>query len=127
MEGKMTSPASLPGALLPSANLTGEMSVPPDIKGKMTSPASLSGTLSTPANLTGKLSAPAKLEGKITIPTAIEKETYGGDYEVTPLANSSVVLETSGKLMTDDVTVLQVPYYQTSNEYGDTVYIASEV
>lgn len=48
---------------------------------------------------------------------------YEGDYIVTPKANEEVILETSYKLLTDDVTVLEIPYYETSNVSGYTVYI----
>lgn len=51
---------------------------------------------------------------------------YDGDYVITPLADSEVVLPTSGKMMADDVTVHKVPFYETTNESGTTVYIASE-
>lgn len=43
--------------------------------------------------------------------------TYSGDYEVTP-SFTEQVLETSGMLMTDDVTVHEIPVTQTTNEYG---------
>lgn len=52
---------------------------------------------------------------------------YEGPYTVTPLARNQTVLDTNGKLMTDDVTVLEVPYWETSNISGMTVYIANEV
>lgn len=49
---------------------------------------------------------------------------YTGDYVVTPLAWEETVLPTYGKLMTDDVTVLEIPYYRTSNpQGGDTIFI----
>lgn len=54
-------------------------------------------------------------------------EVYGGTYEVIPKARQSQTLETANKLMEEDVLVFEVPYFQTSNEHGDTVYIASEV
>ena len=57
----------------------------------------------------------------------VEREPYTGDYTVTPQAHEDVILETNGKRMTDDVTVFRVPYFETSNIYGNTVYIASEV
>ena len=57
----------------------------------------------------------------------VEREPYTGDYTVTPQAHEDVVLETNGKRMTDDVTVFRVPYFETSNVYGNTVFIASEV
>lgn len=57
----------------------------------------------------------------------VERDPYTGDYQVIPKADEDQILPTKDKRMTDDVTVLRVPYYETSNVYGNTVYIASEV
>lgn len=54
-------------------------------------------------------------------------EPYKGEYTVIPKANAPTVLETAGKTLDKDVTVTKIPYYETSNPTGDTVYIASEV
>lgn len=51
---------------------------------------------------------------------------YEGEYTVIPLAASEVVLETKDKRCTDDITVLKIPRYSTSNEYGTTFYIAED-
>lgn len=51
---------------------------------------------------------------------------YEGDYDVTPKAYERVVLPTAHKLLDKNVTVQKVPYFETSNQYGDTVYIAKE-
>lgn len=53
-------------------------------------------------------------------------DVYDGEYVVTPKAHNETILETREKLMADDVTVLKIPYYETSNESGLTVYIAGE-
>ena len=53
-------------------------------------------------------------------------EAYTGNYVVTPKAESQS-LACAGKQMTEDVTINSVPYYETSNQDGTTVYIASEV
>ena len=52
-------------------------------------------------------------------------DPYLGPYEVIPLAWQDQILPTSGKNMTGDVTVFEVPYAEVSNPYGDTVTIAS--
>lgn len=57
----------------------------------------------------------------------IDPEYYQGPYTVTPRAHNQTVLETDGLMMTDDVTVLEVPYFETSNTSGFTAYIANEV
>lgn len=51
-------------------------------------------------------------------------DEYDGEYIVKPLPYDDQTLETEGLLMTDDVTVLKIPYYETSNiADGLTVYI----
>ena len=80
--------------------------------------AQLTGSGSINATLTGEEGA---IEGVIAKYTATV--IYDGDYIVTPKANEEVVLETSNKLLTDDITVLEIPYYETSNVSGYTVYI----
>lgn len=55
----------------------------------------------------------------------IDYEYYNGPYEVTPRAYNKIILETDNKLMKDDVLVNEVPYYETSNISGNTVYIAN--
>lgn len=52
---------------------------------------------------------------------------YQGDYIITPKAFEEQIMPTNGLLMLDDVTVKRVPYYETTNPMGQTVYIASEV
>jgi len=63
---------------------------------------------------------------RVEVPVASE-DTYEGPYEVTPKTEAQI-LSTAKKVMTDDVTVKGVPYYETGNDAGGlTVYIASEV
>lgn len=59
--------------------------------------------------------------------TLVNAPEYEGLYEVTPKAHSEQTLDTKGKLMTDDVTVFKIPYYETSNLFdGLTVFIAED-
>ena len=52
-----------------------------------------------------------------------EGDPYEGEYEVTPRTEEQV-LATRNKRMLDDVTVHEIPYYETSNPQGGvTVYI----
>lgn len=72
-----------------------------------------------PADITMTISTAVNMGGLI--------EHYDGAYTVTPKAAEEQVLETQFKVMDDNVTVLRVPYWETSNQTGTTVYIASEV
>lgn len=89
----------------------------------------LHGTLTSVGHLQGTLVGDHhRIEGTLTIPNTPGLELYGGPYEVTPKAWEEQILETDGKLMSDDVTVFRVPYYETSNLFdGKTAYIAEEI
>lgn len=59
--------------------------------------------------------------------TSVSAEIYKGEYTVIP-KTSGQILKTKNLIMTDDVTVNAIPYYQVENpSSGDTVYIGSEV
>lgn len=77
--------------------------------------------------LSGKLSSGAKsLSGQLSSQPSDGYSLYTGDYEVTPKAYTQT-LETAGKLLTENIVVTAVPYYETSNNSdGLTVYIAEE-
>ena len=88
----------------------------------------------------GEVSLSSTIEGEMAMTSVIEGEidkilyvdtshnVYEGDYIVTPLVNNEVVLETNGKLMEDDVTVLRVPYLETANPSGgNTAFIGEHV
>lgn len=52
---------------------------------------------------------------------------YEGDYQITPRVEEQT-MKTAQKMMTDDVTIHEIPYYETSNTSdGTTVYIGKEV
>lgn len=54
-----------------------------------------------------------------------EAPKYEGDYEVTPDKNNQV-LYTQDKKMTDDLTVLAVPYHTVSNMFNGTTVIIGQ-
>lgn len=87
---------------------------------------SLSGSISVECTLSGKLSCDGGLSGKLSI--IREYDRYDGDYKVTPRAFKEQTLETSNKLLGEDVVIAEVPYWETSNDSnGQTAYIAKEV
>lgn len=85
--------------------------------------------------LKGKLNDLGQIKGKLFSDysmvvdignASISRPNYDGDYTITPSINEQT-LETKNKVMTDDLNIKQIPYFQTSNEYGDTIYIGKEV
>ena len=67
------------------------------------------------------------LIGEIYIPQGIDYDIYTGEYHVIPAPYDEQTLLTNQKLMTDDVTVAAIPYYETSNLSGGyTVFIGGD-
>lgn len=62
--------------------------------------------------------------GELTV-IHTDYDPYMGPYQVIPKAWEDQILPTKDKNMTDDVTVFEVPYEETSNPHGTTVVIAS--
>lgn len=86
------------------------------------------GVLSGGNTLTGSIcfTNSLRLNGTLTIPLLPEINYYDGPYDVTP-KTSEQILNTTSSYLTDDVTVRKIPYFETSNNTGTTVYIAGEV
>ena len=51
---------------------------------------------------------------------------YKGNYEITPKAFRSQILKTADKLLEKNIKVLEIPYYETSNTKGTTVFIGGD-
>lgn len=66
------------------------------------------------------------LKGFVNISRGGAIDVYDGEYIVTPKPYDAQTLETRHKVMIDDVTVLAIPYYETSNVSGITIYIGGE-
>ena len=58
--------------------------------------------------------------------TTGEAAEYDGPYRATPEAWEEVTLKTKNKMLSDNITVEKVPYFEVGNETGNTVYIAME-
>lgn len=96
--------------------------------------------IETEATVVGKIRNEAQVIGRVQVADSIKTAGvavgefyddivyYDGDYVVKPKAYEQTVLETDGLYMRDNVVVLEVPYFETSNiQNGYTVYIGSEV
>lgn len=85
------------------------------------------GIIKASEHVAGLVSQRGNISGTVSIGNGFVPDEYSGDYVVVPKAENEQILKTAHKLMRDDVTVKKVPYFETSNQYGETVYIASEV
>lgn len=63
----------------------------------------------------------------IIVPVYEDAPPYEGEYKVTPKV-SEQTLPTAKKLLSEDVTIKEIPYFEVSNTSGgNTVYIGNEV
>lgn len=63
----------------------------------------------------------------IIVPVYKDAPPYEGEYDVTPKV-SEQKLPTAKKLLSKDVTIKEIPYFEVSNESGgNTVFIGNEV
>ena len=53
-------------------------------------------------------------------------DPFLGEYEVTPKVDAQT-MPCAGKKMLKDVDIKAIPFFETSNEAGTTVYIAAEI
>ena len=77
--------------------------------------------------LIGRIRPHKVLSGKVVLPTFVGGDIYEGEYTITPKAGRSQTLETKNKMMSNNLTVLEIPFFETSNENGTTIFIANEV
>ena len=85
----------------------------------------LIGRLAPVMEITGRLTDIQKISGYLTTPLVVAPEAFGGPYLVIPKAYETQILFTDGLVMEDDVTVTEIPYFESDNEAdGKTITIA---
>ena len=63
----------------------------------------------------------------IIVPVYKDAPPYEGEYDVIPKV-SEQTLPTANKLLSNDVTIKEIPYFEVSNSSGgNTVFIGNEV
>lgn len=120
----------LNGSLGQINNLEGSLNIESELTGALSAVDSiLTGklTVDNSYKLTGSLSTEElSLSGELHIPPEVPVENYQGSYTVVSKPFKVNTLNTSGLRMTQDITVEKIPYYETGNESGYTVYIGGE-
>lgn len=95
------------------------------MRGIMENNDTIKGVIYTSGELKGRINNNNSMTAIIDI-ESISRPNYDGDYTIIPSINEQT-LETKNKVMTDNLNIKQIPYFQTSNQYGDTIYIGKEI
>ena len=88
--------------------------------------AAITFDLYAPQPITFSLEDLPELEIELDARPSSGGSPYTGEYQVTPKTNQAVKLETNGKLLQDDVTVLRIPQFEVSNQSGGKTLIIGE-
>ena len=92
------------------------------LKGSLSKESTMKGALSAESSMNGALSGVQSLNA--TLGSAVEGR-YNGEYSFTP-SKTDQVINTDYKLLTKDLVVKGIPYYEVSNESGITIIIGDE-
>ncbi len=135
LKGTILGIAGLSGKTTEESKLQGKVTISKEIgelKGTILSTSNLIGKTVEESKLQGIISIPKetskdfKLQGTITLPREINlKDYYDGPYEVIPKIISQI-MNTEDKVMKENLVVSAIPYFETSNLTGKTVYIGGE-
>ena len=77
-------------------------------------------------SLDGRIDSEQPLPANLVDESTMDLSKYTGPTVITPLPFQNTVLETRGKVVYRNINVLEIPYYETSNVSGKTVYIGGE-
>lgn len=115
------------GTLSANVGLNGTVTQEISITGVLNGSGHITGTLNSVGGMTATLSGAGSMSASIALPRS-SMPPYTGDYEVTPRLFEDVVLQTQGKVMSRDVTVYEIPYYEnpTAGTNGETIYLCTE-
>ena len=119
----------LKGTIIAPAHLIGQIEQTNTLKGTIDASydkayiGQLKAVITDTTNLVGKIAGISSLKGIVSLSEPVE--SYQGDYIITPQIRSQY-MNTKNKKMEANVTVLAIPYYETSNLTGKTVYIGGE-
>lgn len=87
--------------------------------------ASVTAVVRAGAAVGASVPSPVALDVEVATVTYRDREPYTGEYEATPSRHEQV-FATAGKSMQRDFTVLEIPYYTTTNVGGGYTAIISE-
>ncbi len=88
-------------------------------------PIGVKGTIRGIATLTGRIMGMPSIRGTIEAGGIVSYDypAYEGETVITPKVGEATVLETKQHVLRENVTVLEIPDYETSNLYGTTFII----
>lgn len=124
--GTVGNGSSIQGNLLDQGGLIGSVDSGSSIYGELQTQGEFVGIINSGSSIQGELETLGLLIGEVGFPDCDYPDAYDGEYEATPKSYEQY-LATGDKYVANDITIRKIPYYETSNESGTTVYIAGDI
>ena len=93
-----------------------------ELKGSISGENKLIGEIRAGLSVVGTLNQSNQLIA-ILETSSISYPNYDGEYIITPRVEEQI-LETKNKITRENIEIKEIPYHETSNEYGYTITIA---
>ena len=125
ISGALLETSSVNSNLSNNSNITGSIN-DTKITGNVSSTININGLLSNNNNLNSNIQSNSNISAKLSVGGSGSYLDYSGSYDIIPNQQDQT-LQTQNKILRENMLVEKIPYYETSNDYGKTVYIGSEV
>lgn len=124
--GSLNAINEVKGGLTSDKSIAGKLGSVDKVTASLTPTTSLGGSLSS-SKMEAKLTAIGSIKASCSFPKVIlgDADPYDGEYLIYPSMEEQR-LNTKGKVLKDDVLILEIPLFETQNESGGTtVYVAT--
>lgn len=124
--GSLNAINEVKGGLTSDKSIAGKLGSVDKVTASLTPTTSLAGSLSS-SKMEAKLTAIGSIKASCSFPEIIlgDADPYDGEYLIYPSMEEQR-LNTKGKVLKDDVLILEIPLFETQNESGGTtVYVAT--
>lgn len=121
MNGTINSKLNLTGIIQDNLKLKATLN-DNKLKGTIHNQEKLKGIIKPRASILGTVSCNPSMVATI-VPSIISFPNYDGEYIIVPQTEEQI-LNTKNRITRENIEVKEIPYSETSNEYGYTITIA---
>ena len=93
------------------------------ISGEIQKRADISGSVNGISKISGEVNPEKHMDASVSLFGDKEPIRYSGDHEFTANTEEDYSVDTKFKMMSSNIVIKKVPYFETSNPTGTTIYI----
>lgn len=103
--------------------ITGAIDIIESISGIIQNHGDITGIINGKLKISGEVNSEKQMTASISLFGDKEPIRYSGDHEFTPDTDEDYSVDTKFKMMSSNIVIKKIPYYETSNPSGTTIYI----